>query len=102
MGEYKYDGASVRCMTPAVYWHNVEVNFDSGVESVTLNAGPYGHYTVETSGQTVRLADGINYNISATYATSVDGFSSWATTENGTLGSSSEEETRYEVNYKAS
>ena len=98
MGEYKYHGASVRCMIPAVYWHNVEVNFDSGVESVTLNAGPYGHYTVETSGQIVRLADGINYNISATYATSVDGFSSWATTENGTLGSSSEEETTYVVN----
>ena len=101
MGEYKYHGASVRCMTPAVYWHNVEVNFDSGVESVTLNAGPYGHYTVETSGQTVRLADGINYNISAAYATSVDGFSSWATTENGTLGSSSEEETTYVVNNTA-
>lgn len=101
MGEYKYKGASVRCMIPAVYWHNVEVNFDSGVESVTINAGPYGYYKVETSGQTVRLADGINYNISAAYVTDVDKFSNWMTTENGLLGSNYSEETTYKVSSNA-
>ena len=92
---------TMRCTIPTVRWYDVRVDFDSGVKKVTIKNDLYGSYTLDTSGQSVSLAGGVSYSISATFATTVDKFSSWSTTENGTLGSASTNKTTYEISGSA-
>ena len=95
-GGNKFYGRSVRCVTNPTQRHEVTVNFDSGVESVTLRSAEFGTKTVTTSGTVVSLVKDTEYTISGTYATDY-GFKSWTTTSNGTLGATDNAETTYTV-----
>ena len=89
-------GRQVRCATKSIQSHNVTVSFDDGVSGVVLSSNGYGTKTVNTSGTTITLKDGVEYTISATYNAEKD-FGGWITTANGTLGSASSAETTYTV-----
>ena len=93
---YKYLGRSVRCVTASVARQNVTVNFDEGVESVTLHSDDFGDKIVTTSGTVVALAENSAYTITGVYDADYD-FERWIAAENGTLGSATSAETTYTV-----
>lgn len=74
----------------------VTLDLDSNVSSVTFYSSTYGSQTVTPQDSTVNLRPGTEYTISATFA---DGytFSSWSTTANGTLGSTTANPTTYTI-----
>ena len=93
------DGLPMRCIlspTQSTPSHTVTVSLDSGISSVTLTSSLYGTETATSSSPTVTLYDNASYEITATPATGYE-FSSWSTTANGTLSSTTTNPTTYTV-----
>ena len=87
-------GISIRCVAKPTY--AVTVNLDSNTASVTFTSMGYPTQFIDTNGGTVTLRQGVPYTITATPATGYN-FSSWSTTANGTLGSTTTNPTTYTV-----
>ena len=91
----------VRCIVESPYY-NVSVNMDQNVSSVNfVTTNPDNINPVATqNNNTVALKQGVSYKINASYNTGY-GFKSWSTSGNGTLKSTSDSNTTYQVSSTA-
>ena len=80
--------------TTAIPTHTVTVNMDSNVTSVSFSNQNYATETVNTSGGTVTLREGVLYQVSSTYNTGYTA-NSWTTTANGTLSNTTQANNTY-------
>ena len=100
-GSYrKWDAFAVRCIFPgngpAIEYDEVTVSLDTGVSSVSFSHPDYPTQNVTTNGGTVQLRRNVEYIITATYEEGYT-FSSWSTSANGALGSTTASTTTYAV-----
>ncbi|MBR3236765.1 BspA family leucine-rich repeat surface protein [Candidatus Saccharibacteria bacterium] len=85
---YRNIGYSVRCLLDDHAFSEITVNLDSNINSITFTNPVYGTTVVTSNNSTIELRKGVEYEIKAEIPLGYE-FVGWATSENGTLSSTS-------------
>ena len=95
----KWDGFAIRCIYQGGNnpYYDVTVDFqDAGITNVTATSQDYPTETATPTEPIISLVENTSYTITATMATGYE-FTTWATTTDGTLGSTTTNPTTYTI-----
>ena len=94
----KWDGFVVRCIYDlgAIDYYEVVVSLPANVTSISFTNANYGVQTATSSSNTVSLAQGATYTLTATFASGYT-LDSWTNGTNSTIGSTTENPTTFSI-----